>query len=256
MTDSSSTHDKSSGRESGWLFYAQDGMVVISWNSDAQEEICRFAIADVEYCKGCSVSAMCVDVKLDPTTSPTSGPRLLFLGDSNGRLYTFDVGIALDPNSYNLMSRMESTTTNVARHPRSTHKQHEKSNHDKHSHNHSLGRHHHHSHHTHRHGRRGVKLFEEDTKTAAISSIVLVPHEPMRRDEGAADDESYALSAYLLAVGAVDSSITLFTSALVGVCTLKIAPIIREPRHRVMLEMLMHSGEQCRFRENEGRSIF
>ena len=88
-----------------------------------------------------------------------------------------------------------------------------------------------------------VKLFEADAKKTGISSIVRVPDERMQKHENTADSQEGSPSLPLLAVGAIDGSVTVFTASLVGICTLKIAAVIREPWHRTVLEKHLAAGE-------------
>jgi len=121
-----------------------EGLVVISNPIDGRV-LSQFQARDIEYFKGASVTALCTDAEVRRVCASqghagaeAKKAMLLFAGDSNGKLYIFDISRALYPEDY--LSEVADHST-VHHHHRSHHHHHHASHH----------RHHHASHHAHSH---------------------------------------------------------------------------------------------------------
>ena len=192
-----------------------EGVVVISNPSDGRV-LSQFRVRDIEYFKGASVTALCIDaVERNTCASRTanrdSKPRLLFAGDDLGALYCFDISRVLYPEDYSF-----ETPEGVGHHCQNA----------------------------------SVKLFEVEALGTAfdtgVTCIVLVScpsHLATAASAGKeADLTDPPAALYMLAVGATDGSVSLWTSDLKLVTRLQITPCFQRPQEQRALGLMLSSA--------------
>jgi hypothetical protein len=188
-----------------------EGLIVISNPSDGRV-LSQFHARDIEYFKGASVTALCIDA-VDRHTCASravhrdSKPRLLFAGDDLGAIYCFDISRVLYPEDY-----CSEPPGGVGHHRQNA----------------------------------SVKLFEVQALGTAldtgVTSIVLVSCTSHLATAASAGEADLPAALYVLAVGATDGSVTLWTSDLKPVTRLQITPCFQRPQEQRALGQMLSSA--------------
>jgi hypothetical protein len=207
------THSSAQLQEAPLLVAADsEGLVIISNTSNAQI-LCQFSVARAEDFKRAHVCAMCTDV--DNTFGK---PQLLFVGDSNGKLYTFFIGGALYPLDFAVTTPPGPAVMHMREPASLPALQHAAS------------------------GGGVLKLFETDAFDRGVSSIQVVAS--TLEAWGGAPAQYSNSNLFVLVVGALDGSVSLFSSNLVAIMTLSSAPFA-PAQYRETLTMMMTAGAAC-----------
>ena len=176
-----------------------EGVVVFS-SATTGRALCQFSVGDIEYFKSASVTALaCVKTGADNNGNKArQHVRLIFVGDSNGKLYTFDVQRLLYPKEESLAIAASAQVTKFphARHP--PHSSHIKKSNPSH--------------------KQAVKLFESQAYDSGICSIVVIPF--VHSTAGWARTQAEDSNLFALAVSTLDGSVSLWASNLEPVAKL------------------------------------
>ena len=176
-----------------------EGVVVFS-SATTGRALCQFSVGDIEYFKSASVTALaCVKSGADNNANKArKHVRLIFVGDSNGKLYTFDVQRLLYPKeeSVAIAASAQVSKLSNARHPH--HLSHIKKSNPSH--------------------KQAVKLFESQAYDSGICSIVVIPF--VHSTAGWARTQAEDSNLFALAVSTLDGSVSLWASNLEPVAKL------------------------------------
>jgi hypothetical protein len=164
---------------------------IVFYNTLSGRIVSRFAVADIEYFKSASVTSLCMDELhemgvRDGPSGRAAEPRLLFVGDSNGKMYTFDIGYLGDSHGTRMPHHK------ITKNHTSRHKTEDVNNRSAEKHT-------------------ALKLFEKEVCGFGISSVATLRYPP--GNAGWEQDSTKHCATFVLVIGALDGNCPLLRFA-------------------------------------------